>query len=358
MSILSFMPHQFKGDYNCTFNPNPNYKTDCIGNSTSSQSSSTRTGAQPGAPPTTPLPNITNSFKLYYNQLPITIPSNVDPLKDSKYTPGEDKNVDTYWIKHSSIPSGGYSDLSVYYDDNGNEHLLTDPTKWTGFNSALSKCIEFDGKNGKPNCYAIAIQSDFSGIRIADSKNGHNFKYNLIELPTISSIQAMDADPRTLNFTRGKKLDPNFLVCQPVYYTWVKTLPTGNYNPYAPGFDSVSLSKSPPSSTSSGTNLICNGERYLGQQLGAPLQPLEIPKNFFDTPAVAIPWGIDRGKALLAMSLPKKIAIGVGICILLGGIYYWYSNYGPGAEDDEPSQSDVSTSSSSIKKTQGGYYYY
>ena len=354
MSILNFMPYQFKGDYNCTFNPNPNYNKDCIGTSTSSQSSS----SIPGATTPTPLPNITNSFKLYYNQLPITIPSTLDPLTNSKYKPGEDTDVDSYWINHSSIPSSGYSDLSVYYDDNGNEHLQTDPTKWTGFNSALSKCIELDGKNGKPNCYAVAIQSDLSGIKISDSTNVHNFKYNLVELPTISSIQAMDANPRTLSFTTGKKLDSNFLVCQPVYYTWVKTLPTGAYNPYAPGFDSVSLSKAPPSSTASGTNLICNGEKYLAQQIGGPLQQLDVPTNFFDTPAAAIPWAIESGKALPGMSLPKKIAIGVGVCALLGGIYYWYSNYGPGAEDDEPPQSDVPTSSTSIKKTQGGYYYY
>jgi hypothetical protein len=357
-SIIDFIPNAFRSTYNCTFNPNRGYITDCVGNRTNSSSTISGTGLSSSgataAPP--PLPNITKKFTLYKNQLPITIPSKANPLTDGKYVPGEDKGVNAYWITEG-IPPSGYSDVSSYYDDEGNQVLETNASKWTGFLSALSKCIELDGTNGKQNCYAVAVQSDFTGVSITDSNMLHNYNYKLVALPTIQAIKAIDDNADTPQFASSKKIDSNFLFCQSQYYTWVKNLDSGVYNQYAPYYKVGS-----PSSSSSG-QLTCPGEKYMSNVAAAPLERRGPPKDFWaPTKEVPIPFSPEPipPKPNETRKYMMYAGIAFAVITILYGIYYWYNNYGPGVPPPAPVV-DLPvnpTTSADIKKKKGGYFYY
>jgi len=192
-TFIEYMPYVYKqNNYRCTYNPNPNFKPDCTG--TNSTSSTITSGGNTKAPVATTLPNITKEFTLYKNMLPITIPSTVDPMKDSYYKSDPDPSVKQFFLRPDEYK---YSDLS-------------NTNTWDDFKKALSKCIELE------NCYAVVVQSDFSGISAADSNRDHSFNYFLVELPTIEKIDQ--------NFAIGKDIDNNFLFCQAKFYTWVKNL--------------------------------------------------------------------------------------------------------------------------------------
>ena len=344
-NFIDYMPSDFRsGSYSCTFNPNKGYVVDCDGKTTSSSSS----GSTP--PATTPLPNITKSFTLYKNQLPITIPSTADPLKDPKYVPGEDKKAESYWLSGSGIPSSGYSDYSTYFDDSGNQILQGDKTKWTGFLGALSKCIELDGTNGKPNCYAVSVQSDFTGVKISDLQITRIYKYKLVGLPTEQSIRAIDTNRETSRFATDRKIDSNFLFCHPQYYTWVKDLSSGVYNQYAPRFG-------PGAPSGPSGQLTCPGEKYLADLASAPLAQIDSSDFWAPKKEVPIPFYPEPQppKENNVKKYIKYAAIAVVVLGLLFGIYFWYTNYGPGAT---PALPIVPTTSTNIKKIKGGYYYY
>jgi hypothetical protein len=60
-------------------------------------------------------------------------------------------------------------------------------------------------------------------------------------------------------------------------------------------------------------------------------------------------------------NVPIIIGVVVGI-IAIGGIYYWYNNYGPGAPTPTVSNKSLAiiptTVEAKIIKTKGGYFYY
>ena len=165
-NYISYIPNKFTNPVTCIYNPNPGYTQNCVGGIAPNRPTVSGSGA-PAATPTL-LNNISNQFTLYRNMLPITIPARETPLTDPNYS-WEDSSISGSWLTGSNIKD--YNDSSSYLDDNGNEHLQNDWTKWQGFIDALSKCIELDGTNGKKNCYAVSIQSDFTGVSISDSKN-------------------------------------------------------------------------------------------------------------------------------------------------------------------------------------------
>jgi len=169
----------------CTFNPNPGYAQDCIGATTTASTTGTS-----GTPPP-PIPSITKNYTLYSNMLPITIPSTVSPFNSSYLQNNEftgDKNISQYLLKEPSIPTQGYSDISIYTLNDGTPkikpisitetNLLGNTTTnylWSGFNGALSKCNELDGTpypicNIKPSCNSTpgCIQNPLCNTPSAD----------------------------------------------------------------------------------------------------------------------------------------------------------------------------------------------
>jgi hypothetical protein len=353
----------------------------------------------PPSPP--PPPPVTKLFSLFENMLPITIPSRVNPndgtgnyLQANLYN--GDPSVDSYWLSEPSIPKEGYSDNNLYFDPNKNHRQTSLPLPgWTGFYSALSKCIELDGSayplcpsstpspTGtpsptvpagppcstptkpvyKPNCYAVSVQSDFTGTSLSDRSLSHLFNYKLVELPTAEYID--NPDNHLTNFANQNQIDSNFLFCQTQFYTWVKNLPLGEiYNIYGPSYK--------PSTTPSATgpfSLSCQKESYpsLG---GIALPELTVPKGFFDTPAADIP--IIKVPPPPVNNTNRDILIGVGVTVaVLGGIYWWYKNFGPGADDDEDTAVPApvpapaitipvipTTATADIQTKKGGYFYY
>ena len=147
--FIDYMTVPNKRNYRCIYNPNPNFIPDCTGRNTSTGTieSSTNNSGSNNTPQSTPtptiLPNITKQFTLYENMLPITIPSTVDPLNtNKKYDPSDYSSIKQYFLKPDEY---NYNDLS-------------NTNTWPGFKNAISKCTELE------NCYAVIVQSDFSGI--------------------------------------------------------------------------------------------------------------------------------------------------------------------------------------------------
>jgi len=335
-TFIEYMPYVYKqNNYRCTYNPNPNFKPDCTG--TNSTSSTITSGGNTKAPVATTLPNITKEFTLYKNMLPITIPSTVDPMKDS-YKSDPDPSVKQFFLRPDEYK---YSDLS-------------NTNTWDDFKKALSKCIELE------NCYAVVVQSDFSGISAADSNRDHSFNYFLVELPTIEKI---NNNQRLITFAASKQIDNNFLFCQPQFYTWVKNLNSGVYNPYAPRYN--------PNNTPPSSFRLCPPERYLEQQRE------EDNANFFKKKEDDDFWAPRDEVPIPFVPPPKKpkedntkrnIIIGVVVAIIvLGGGYYWYTHFGPGSTPSATPSSTVAkivtpaipkTVSATIKKTKGGYFFY
>ena len=358
-NYIGYIPRKFTNNpITCIYNPNPGYTQNCNGGVAPNRPTISGGGTSPPSPPPPPPPpllnKITSQFTLYRNMLPISIPSSASPLTDPNYS-WEDSTVSKSWLTDPSIKNP-YSDSSSYLDDNGNEHLQNDWTKWQGFIDALSKCIELDGTNGKKNCYAISVQSDFTGVSIADSKNGHSYNYNLVELPTIDNINP--------NFASGKQIDHNFLFCQPQFYTWVKNPPAGTvYNPYAPSFKPSGT----PSRTPGSVSLRCADEQY-PSQVNSGYQELKPPDDFWaPSPEVEIPFVPQKKK--IEDNSKRNIIIGVVVVIvLLVGGYYWYTHMGPGKPATVAASAPTVAASApkvaasapkvAIQKTKGGYYYY
>ena len=330
--FIDYLTVRNKNNYTCTYNPNPNFKPDCTGTSTSSNT----TGGSTKAPVATLLPKITKNFTLYKNMLPITIPSTVDPLNTKqKYDPSDYSSIKQYFLKPDEY---NYNDLS-------------NTTTWDGFKKAISKCTELE------NCYAVIVQSDFSGISIDDSNREHSFNYFLVELPTIKKI-----NDTFRKFADNKQIDNNFLFCQPQFYTWVKNSSSGVYNPYAPGYK-------PSSTPSTSFSLSCDPEKYPEQQREEDTAKMFAKKeddNFW-TPRYEVPIPfVPPPKKPKDDNSKRNMIIGVVVAIIvLGGGYYWYTNFGSGSTPNAtPSVSKIvppvipKTVSTTIKKTKGGYFFY
>jgi hypothetical protein len=330
-SFISYIPAS--NPYSCILNPNPGYTRDCKG--TTKSSSSSNSG---GGPSTTPLPSLQKQFTLYKNMLPITIPSTISPT-DSDFTKNyPDKDVANYWISGNEIPSIGYNG-DITNDGSG---IITDISKWTFFNQALSKCIELDGTNGKPNCYAVVVQSDFQGISGFDDSTYHTYAYQLVEQPTTAKIaQKVPA------FASTKTIDNNYLFCQSQFYTWIKNDPINypnGYNPTAPTINT------------------CPIESYDYIDRRTPPNNNGFGSSFFSRPPsekVEIPFVAAEG-----IVKPKNnytyIIIGAVAVVAIGGIYYWYTTFGPGADDTTSKSLPIkpTTTHANINKTKGGYFYY
>jgi len=342
----------------------------------------------PVIPPTkapTPSPTsitaqtFTNTYSLYPYMLPITIPSIIKPT-DPEYTKNEipDLSVSSFWISESSIPTSGYSDMSIDFDALGNT-IPRSYGKWTGLTAALSKCNEFDGtayplctantpartpcsssSNNptlKPNCYAVVTQSDYNGT--ADSAKSHTFNYNLVELPnnlTVKNSLSQFPNPKPA-------FDKNYLFCQTQFYTWVKDSSIPYYNP-PPSL--CPIPKTPSLSPSNTPSLYCPSPSPPVLSCPAPVYPSsnagemqQIPDSssfFAATPAVDLNSLVGYQSPARPDNTTRNIIIGVVVgIILIGGGLYWYLNYGPGKppEIETPEPSPIK-----IKTKKGGYFYY
>lgn len=351
--------------YNCKLNLDPAYKRDCMGD--------TSTNVTTGIGESKSSEYLENTFNFYRNKIPVTIPSTVSPLEPDSYTKNiPDKTIIPYFI---STPE--YSDSTLNNANGSNTSRLT---SIDGFTNALSKCIEYNGSpyplctptstpsvtcslsendlKYKPNCYAVTVQSDYTGHKLTDDTVAHTFNYKLVELPTASKIDVLSKTIKFKKFISGKQVDKNFLVCQPQFYTWVKNDKSNTiiHNQYAPNY------KETPSNSPTPTIRGCPSESY--PDLTAP--PEADPNNGapvdFWTPRER------RKPPFVAPPLAKKkdnktvIIIGVisGIIVVGGLIYYFYP------KDSSDSVSTVTsavlpipaTPALNITKTKGGYFYY
>jgi len=215
---------------------------------------SASTSSKPAPPPS--IGPISNLFTLNKWALPITIPS---ILTTDQVTSGNppDPNASIYWIQPPYVSQEGYSDIYPF-----NQGV----TPWTGFHQALSKCVELDGStypvstnlcsdtnvysstnrctdplvaypNKKPKCYAVSTQSDYVGNKTQDTSN-YVLNYFLVEEPNSSprsSLYEFNIDgtkPGGTGWVDRHNVDENYLFCQPLFYTWIKSKPSGgSYNP-------------------------------------------------------------------------------------------------------------------------------
>jgi len=331
--FIDLMPSVFRnGSYSCTYNPDPKAKPNCSNDKGDG--------------------SITKSFTLYKYRLPVMVQSKANPissdgLPNSKYSKGEDKTAQNL-ISGYGIPIEGYSDshASIVSDDNGNISIVPnrDPKLWPNFNEALTKCIQLDGTNGKPNCYAVIVQTDYDGITDNDSNNLHTFKYNLVENPNYNNTELKNI------LKISPRVDSNLLYCQGVYYTWIKNLDNNqSYN---------TSEYNTPAST-----LNCSVAQFAQPGAIPKLDPNNGKPTSLKTPraSVEIPF--------VPPDRPKKnnnntLIIGgvVASVVILGGIYFWYTRFGPGVT---PAAATPNTaplpipSTPSIKITKkGGYFYY
>jgi len=273
--------------------------------------------------------------------------------------------VDNYWLKTPE-----YSDNSgTVNNSTGRSMIRNDPTEWTGFLSALSKCVELDGSPypscnsttqlntpcstasnpiNKPMCYAVAVQSDFQGNSIRDSSVYHSFKYHLVELPSSNKL-----DTLLPSEFKNKPVDNNFLFCQPQFYTWVKN-PRNNavYNPHAPNY------KNTPSLTPSSTSrtLNCPVESYPSLNADNPNASTNTisPGFFDDTPSKPMNFG-STVTPVVKSNRNKYILITVGVIVGIIFIYWFYSKHIARQEDSSSSSSSEPAVNVTSK---GGYFYY
>lgn len=356
-------------NYPCTFNPNPGFTADCIGKSQPTRSSST---------PSSTLSPISNTFSLYKWALPITIPSLVTTEDTTSGGASPDKDVLGYWIQAPYVPSETYSDM---YPDPDPSHK-NQPFAWTGFNQALSKCIELDGStypksnnicsssntakncidpklafpNKKPSCYAVVTQSDYTGIKATDTKS-YSLNYFLVEQPNTSprtSVTEMNKiiGPKGKGWVDSNPMDSNYLFCQTQFYTWIKNTPSGA--PYAPA-----NSANPNFSISS-----CPGPKYKSHDKYIPpdnSNVLNPPPSFFNSDPnweKKLPSSGYVAPPSASTSSTTYIIGGVVLAIILVFLYF---TFGPGAESDSDSSSSskkhVKKAVKVIKKL-GGYFNY
>lgn len=349
--------------------------------------------APPSIAPSKPVaPTITNTYNLYPFMLPITIPSIVK-LTDPNYNEDgkPDKSVIPFWLKEPSIPSNpngsaNYSDRAVDFNSTGRP-IAREYGKWIGLTAALSKCNELDGTpyplcsntstpsntpcstpNNpilKPNCYAVVTQTSYTGI--LDSPTAVTYNYNLVELPNAESV----ANSLSQFAPRPKPdYDNNYLFCQPLFYTWVKKNPSNSpyfVPPTSTCVNTPSL-RTPSSRAPAPTrcpsiyqpaNLRCPGPVY---NVGAPPPPLQndVPADFW-APAPPVDLNSLGGYTSKKVDNTTRnlyIYIGIGV-VVVGGILYWYLNYGPGAPPDVeiPSPIKMSLKATKIIK-KGGYFFY
>ena len=384
--------------------------TFCTPLATDTSSTPSTQSNTPSLTPSAPTygPSISANFQLYQNMLPVTIPSVVDPIKDGTEYPKKipDKSVANFWLSHPSIPKDGYSD--IYPDTNpslptsvaearasvfggGKSAPPTDASKWKGLKAAMSKCIELDGSyyppattltpspskdaypNRKPNCYAISVQSDFTGIDDNNQMITHSYNYNLVEMPTQKYLDWFNQNQPPRGFINSHPYDNNFLMCQKQFYTWVKKKPDGTpYDPirtvtksdtlYTPrsSYKSPSYSAVVPSPTAA--ELKCPRAEYIGIGGSLTLPTSNVPKDFW---APSKPSNFNW-KALNVVVPTKKdntvtIIIGViiGLIVVGGGGYYYYTNYVLNSDKSDVPIQPVASKGPSIEiKKNGGYFFY
>lgn len=334
----------------------------------------------PSKPPIPdPPPPITRTFTLYPNKLPINIPSTVTPFPDDLdsyaeiYIKGKqysgDAAVNGWWLTET-VPADGYNDQSATIID-GKSQLQNDPSKWTGFLSALSKCIQLDGSlyppcgpsstpstycstpskpKTKANCHAVSVQSGFTGISPKDDSIYHQYNYHLVELP--NSSPTSNIDRWVGEFAKNKQLDTNYLFCQPQFYTWVKNPPRGTvHNRFAPDY------KNTPSPSNLSSNFSCPAEKYpnLTPEF---ISKLKVPPGFWSSTDAAPPKFWNDVVMVEESKVTNKIYIGIGVVIVIGLAYWFYSKY-IAAPDDDDDVSDSPIKDVKIPTTnKGGYFYY
>ena len=398
--------------------------TFCTPAATTPSSIDSTPSTAPSIAPSAPIygPSISAKFQLYQNMLPIVIPSVIDPIKDGvdyvKKIP--DVSVKNFWISHPSIPKDGYSD--IYPDTNptlptsvasalasifggGRSAEPSNESKWKGLKAAMSKCIELDGSfyppsttpnstpsnstpsnstpsnskyaypNKKPNCYAIAVQSDFTGLDDNNQMKTHSYTYNLVQMPTKEYLEWANRNQPPIGFINSRPYDNNYLMCQKQFYTWVKKKPDGTpYNPTKTVTKTDKIYTSPSRSYNSPSyvaivpsptagDLQCPRAAYIGISGNLTLPEASVPKGF---------WGPSKSgdfnwKGLLNVATPEKkdntvsiiIGVIVGLVLLGGGGYYYYVNYVlEPATPTVPIQPVVSKGPSIAIKSTGGYFFY
>jgi hypothetical protein len=328
-------------NYRCTINPNPGFLSDCTGTTVGSNNGSVGT-----------LPSITKSFTLYNYALPITIQSSVTPENTSNGQP-PDPGAGQYWIQPPHVSAPTYSDMYKPNDRNA-----TGPFAWTGFNQALSKCIELDGSyyppsagsgsdpalaypNKKPNCYSVSVQSDYIGNQSHDT-SVYSLNYFLSELPTSSTI-----DPEWL---KSHPIDNNYLYCQSQFYTWIKNTPSGSpYNTQPSANFSIASCKAPIYNKAVNDTLSKSNDMpsdMMPSWWGAPLPSLD---------------DIDSIKKIKKVEKPDytKYYIGGAVAVVVL-IILWYFFLGPGSEPDIviPLRKPIKPVVTTKPGKKGGYFYY
>jgi hypothetical protein len=360
------------------------------------------TNTNPNTPPPTLLQPILKSFTLYNWALPITIPSTLTADETTSGNP-PDPAVSNYWIQPPYVPSPTFSDL---YPD-PDPTYKNQPFKWTGFKQALSKCIELDGStyppsnnicsstnnsskcvdpllaypNKKPNCYAVSVQSDYTGNMTTDTSR-YSLNYFLVEEPnssTTSSLTKLNNSVQTPNgqkWVDGNIIDNNYLFCQSQFYTWIKNTPSGTpYNQttpctpvYCPRGPVVCKSPS-PSTCKSCTPVVCPtgspktnfnvdtcpGPEYSQHESNSPRFVDLGPPKSFDEPSIEMA-PLYKPPPPAPSPYTNYIIGGVAI-VLLGLIYYFV--LGPGSQGDIiiPLKKTVKTIKKIGKKV-GGYFFY
>ena len=349
----------------------------------------------PPIPPPPPQP-ITNFFTLHPNKLPITIPSTINPMinhadvyiKQKQFL--GDASLDGFWLPEG-VPEEGYSDVSFTFND-GRMQVQSNPLQWKGFLSALSKCIELDGSlyppcptnttpsssssntpsrtpsrtqpstpcstpsnpARKPFCYAVSTQSNFKGIPITDNSIARTYKYNLVELPNSSRTSNIESIVNNFANNKKRKIDDNFLYCQPQFYTWVKNPPSGTvWNKYAPTHKSTPVAT--PTMTPSRKPVYvqstpkdesyymqCPSEQYPNTN-DNPLPELKPPKGFWDKSEADSKFFNFKAQSAAKDGRLIYVYVGIGVAVFLGlGYWYYKTNIAP---PDEESTAPVESTS-------------
>ena len=331
-------------NYNCTHNPNYGIMADCKGTTVGSNNGTVGT-----------LPSIKKSFTLYNYALPITVQSSVSADKVSNGQP-PDPEAAPYWIQPPYVDTPPYSDMYRPNDSNA-----TGPFPWTGFNQALSKCVELDGSyyppstgtgnpllaypNRKPNCYSVSVQSDYVGVQSMDTST-YNLNYFLTELPTDNRIDK--------EWLKSHPMDNNYLYCQTQFYTWIKNTPSGSpYNSQPSANFSIASCPAPVYNKAVNDTLSKSNDMpsdMLPSWWGAPLASLD------DIPSI---------KKIKKVETPDntKYYIGGAVAVVVL-IILWYFFLGPGSEPDiviplrKPVVPAKPVVAAKIPGKKGGYFYY
>jgi hypothetical protein len=260
---LSFFPNTITGSYDPR-----------IGSSNSPASSQTTSSdsSNPGA--SAPNPKIYEGFTLRMSKLPADNFGKIIPVMA----------VD---------PSTNSITPSIFLDSMDDTGTYNKNTFLKGLNDALTECIKLGD-----TCYAVVIK-DPTDPKVPTSSTGLAYKFELVQKPTPND-----------------KNDDESLLCNPLYYTYLKNKTTNGISNIMPNSIDCDFNSGPVQyEGSSGNNK---------------------PKTNTDTSTESPPKDLSymqMGRVKpKAAPFPWAIVIGVTICVLFigGGIYYYY-NFGPGA---------------------------